>query len=55
MRDTGGPTSVPAGEAVLGRLVTLRRRENALREKAITMELLDVATGSEAILGSSDR
>jgi F-type H+-transporting ATPase subunit gamma len=36
------------------KLEGLRRSENALRQEAITSELLDVVTGSEAILGSGD-
>jgi len=35
------------------KLEGLRRSENALRQEAITSELLDVVTGSEAILGSA--
>ena len=35
------------------KLEGLRRSENALRQEAITSELLDVVTGSEAILGAS--
>ena len=35
------------------KLKGLRRSENALRQEAITSELLDVVTGSEAILGAS--
>jgi F-type H+-transporting ATPase subunit gamma len=34
------------------KLGNLRRAENTLRQEAITSELLDVVTGSEAILGS---
>lgn len=37
------------------KLEALRRSENALRQEAITSELLDVITGSEAILGGFGR
>ncbi len=37
------------------KLKGLRRSENALRQEAITSELLDVITGSEAILGGLGR
>jgi F-type H+-transporting ATPase subunit gamma len=37
------------------KLEGLRRSENALRQEAITSELLDVVTGSEAILKSVNR
>ena len=34
------------------KLERLHRSENALRQEAITSELLDIVTGSEAILGN---
>lgn len=37
------------------KLEGLRRSENTLRQEAITLELLDVVTGSEAILGGLGR
>jgi len=37
------------------KLKGLRRSENALRQEAITSELLDLVTGSEAILGARGR
>lgn len=44
-----------ADHNIADKLDDLRRVENALRQEAITSELLDVVTGSEAILGSAGR
>jgi F-type H+-transporting ATPase subunit gamma len=44
-----------ADQSIGDKLETLRRRENALRQEAITTELLDVVTGAEAIFSHSGR
>ncbi|WP_193370752.1 F0F1 ATP synthase subunit gamma [Pelagibius marinus] len=44
-----------ADRSIDDKLDGLRRRENALRQEAITTELLDVVTGSEAILTPPER
>lgn len=44
-----------ADHSINDKLDGLHRRENALRQEAITTELLDVVTGSEAILASPER
>ncbi|MDH3595531.1 MAG: F0F1 ATP synthase subunit gamma [Rhodospirillales bacterium] len=44
-----------ADHSIGDKLEDLRRRENVLRQEAITSELLDVVTGSEAILTADGR
>lgn len=44
-----------ADRSIDDKLDGLHRRENALRQEAITTELLDVVTGSEAILAPPER
>ena len=44
-----------ADQNIGDKLEDLQRREHSLRQEAITSELLDVVTGSEAILGDVSR
>ena len=44
-----------ANQNIGDKLEDMRRSENALRQEAITSELLDVVTGSEAVLTGVDR